>query len=139
MPGEHAALILYNEGGQILLQLRSEYKKRYASHWGVFGGKIELGETPEEALIREMQEELNYETREAIKFRISPEVDGLPQLHLFYERYDGTRPITLDPRESQEMRWFAIEEIEALDPMIPMDKRDVLDFAYTVLKQEGKG
>ncbi len=139
MQGEHSALILYNDKGEILLQLRSAYKKRFAHHWGFFGGGIQEGETSEEALIREMQEELSYIVTRAEKFKIaeSDPAAGLPPLHLFSELYTGGS-ITLDPLESQEMRWFTDQEIKLLTAVIPADQREVLEFCE-YLKTKGQG
>lgn len=55
-----AAVIFYNNKNQIFLQDRTGYKT-LGEHYGFFGGGIEAGETPEQALVREIKEELNYE------------------------------------------------------------------------------
>lgn len=53
------ALILpYNNKGEILIQDRSNIRKKIRMNWGYFGGSIEKGETPIEAVIRETEEEL---------------------------------------------------------------------------------
>jgi len=55
-------LILENNDGKILLQLRDNKPSiPYPNCWGTFGGHIEEGETPEEAIKREIKEELNYD------------------------------------------------------------------------------
>ena len=43
--------------GKVLLQYRSN-TGQHAEHWGLPGGKIESGETPQQAVRRELQEEL---------------------------------------------------------------------------------
>lgn len=55
--------VLLNEKGQILLTTRPAGKK-FAGIWELPGGKIEEGETPEQALIRELKEELDIEVKE---------------------------------------------------------------------------
>ncbi|MEB3830411.1 NUDIX hydrolase [Phormidium sp. CCY1219] len=57
----HVALaILYREG-QFLLQLRDNIPGIvYPGYWGLFGGHLEPGETPEMTLKRELQEEIGY-------------------------------------------------------------------------------
>jgi 8-oxo-dGTP diphosphatase len=57
------AVILLNEKGQILLTERPMGKKM-AGIWELPGGKIEAGETPEQALIRELKEELDIEVKQ---------------------------------------------------------------------------
>jgi 8-oxo-dGTP diphosphatase len=53
-----SALVLENEKGEILLTQRP-MGKEMAGLWEFPGGKIEPGESPENALIREIKEELN--------------------------------------------------------------------------------
>jgi len=55
-----AVVIFYNDKNQILLQDRTGYR-RPGENYGFFGGGIENDETPEEALVREIKEELDYE------------------------------------------------------------------------------
>lgn len=54
------AAALVNESGEVLLAQRPE-GKRLAGKWEFAGGKIEDGETPETAIIRELREELGIE------------------------------------------------------------------------------
>ena len=53
---------LIDADGRVLITKRPEGKKM-AGLWEFPGGKIEKGETPEQALIRELKEELNIETK----------------------------------------------------------------------------
>ncbi|MBN2094484.1 MAG: NUDIX hydrolase [Candidatus Aenigmarchaeota archaeon] len=55
-----ALISFYDEEGRILLQDRRGMSK-YGEEWGFFGGGIEKGETPEEAIVRETKEELDYD------------------------------------------------------------------------------
>ncbi len=57
------AALVFNQEGKVLL-LKS---KKWRGKWGIPAGKMEYGETIEEALKREMMEETGLETRE-IKF-----------------------------------------------------------------------
>lgn len=53
-----AAGILYRSGDSVLLLLRSANAGDFPLHWGFPGGGIEEGETPEQAAMRESQEEI---------------------------------------------------------------------------------
>jgi 8-oxo-dGTP diphosphatase len=54
-----AVIIFYDEKKKILLQDRHSIRK-FGEEWGFFGGGIEDGETPQEAVVRETLEELDY-------------------------------------------------------------------------------
>lgn len=54
------AAVLINPQGEVLLAQRPE-GKRLAGKWEFAGGKVEDGETPELALVRELSEELGIE------------------------------------------------------------------------------
>jgi 8-oxo-dGTP diphosphatase len=58
-----ALIIFYDENKRILLQDRKGISK-YGEEWGFFGGGIEEGETPEEAVLRETREELDFDLKE---------------------------------------------------------------------------
>lgn len=60
---EVAIILFYDDKGNILLQDRKNYSK-LGEEYGFFGGKIEEGETPEQALKREIKEELNIEIKD---------------------------------------------------------------------------
>lgn len=57
-----AAAALMNERGEVLLAERPP-GKQLAGHWEFPGGKVEAGETPEAALIRELNEELGIKVQ----------------------------------------------------------------------------
>ena len=54
------SIALINNENEILLSKRPE-KKHLSGFWEFPGGKVEQGETPEKALIREVKEELNID------------------------------------------------------------------------------
>jgi 8-oxo-dGTP pyrophosphatase MutT (NUDIX family) len=57
----HVAIAILYRQNQFLMQLRDDIPGiLYPGHWGLFGGHIESGEVPEVAVIRELQEEINY-------------------------------------------------------------------------------
>jgi 8-oxo-dGTP diphosphatase len=60
-----AAIILENDKGEFLLALRDNKSWiPFPGHWDLIGGHVEEGETPEEALVREVKEELDIDIRE---------------------------------------------------------------------------
>lgn len=68
-PQDAVAALLIHEDGRYIMQLRdSKSGIFYPGHWGCFGGAVEPGETPIEALRRELREEIGYEMAEASHF-----------------------------------------------------------------------
>lgn len=60
-PGDAVAALLIAEDGRYLLQQRDDKPEIFfPGFWGNFGGAIETGETPEQALLRELHEELGF-------------------------------------------------------------------------------
>jgi 8-oxo-dGTP diphosphatase len=59
--GRGAGIILIANDGRILLQYRNKDNKWNRDSWSEFGGQIEKDETPEEAIRRELREELGIE------------------------------------------------------------------------------
>ena len=51
-------VVIVNDKNEILLQKRSRFKRANSSKWGICGGKVDLGETPLDAGIRETFEEI---------------------------------------------------------------------------------
>lgn len=60
IPKEVAVILFYNSKGEILLQNRKENSK-WGEEYGFFGGKVEKGETHEQAIRRELIEELELD------------------------------------------------------------------------------
>jgi len=61
---EIAAIILENDKGEFLLALRDNKPGiPFPNHWDLIGGHVEVGETPEEALVREVKEELHIDLK----------------------------------------------------------------------------
>ena len=118
-----AVLILYDGHGRILLQHRTKDAPTFPDYWGLFGGGIEQGETPEQAVEREIVEELAYKLRSARRITGRQFVRGGIEytMHVFVEKYDGS-PLLLG--EGQGMKWLSPEAMADLK-MVDHD-RDVI-------------
>jgi 8-oxo-dGTP diphosphatase len=115
-----SAVALVDEDGRVLLQQRPAGKSM-AGLWEFPGGKVEPGETPERALIREMHEELAVDITEACLAPFTFASHGYEGFHLLMplfvcRRWDG-RPT---PREGQRLAW--VRPVRMGDyPMPPAD------------------
>jgi len=68
-PSDAVAALLVREDGRYVMQLRDAKPDIfYPDHWGCFGGAVDAGEQPSEALRRELREELEYEIPGAHEF-----------------------------------------------------------------------
>ena len=67
---EIAAIILENDKGEFLLYLRDNKPDiPFPDYWDLIGGHVEEGETPEQALVREVKEELDIDLKEYTFYR----------------------------------------------------------------------
>ena len=108
-----ANIFLYKEG-KVLIQHRGNGAFLSPGFWGFFGGEIEDGETPRQAVIRECFEELNYQLKDPKflfkrRFLQAPTFPGWR--NYFVEEYDGSE-LKLD--EGQGMRWVSEEDLDGL-------------------------
>lgn len=92
-----------------------------AGLWEFPGGKVEPGETPEAALIRELHEELGIETWNSCLAPLTFASHDYPEFHLLMplyacRRWDGTPR----PREGQILKWASARELSKF-PMPPAD------------------
>ncbi len=112
--------ILYTSSGQLLLQHRTHDAWRLPNHWAFFGGGIEPGESPAEALKREVIEELSYHVQDPhfLMTQLFREGEDENTKYVFVERYEGQ---LLQLGEGQAMGWFSPDETHELK-MIDHDR-----------------
>lgn len=112
---ENTLLFLVKKEGDQIKEICLAMKKRGfgLGKWNGVGGKLEKGESPEEAAIRECREEVGVEVKILEKageltffFKENPNWDQFVHVYLS-DNWDG------DPVETEEMspKWYKIDEI----------------------------
>jgi 8-oxo-dGTP diphosphatase len=116
-----AACALVDSDGRVLLTQRPE-GKQLAGLWEFPGGKVEPGETPEETLIRELQEEIDITTKVACLAPLTFASHTYDDFHLLMplyvcRRYEGiARGL-----EGQALKWVRPKDMRDY-PMPPADE-----------------
>ena len=115
-----SAVALVDADGRVLLARRPPGKPM-AGLWEFPGGKVEPGETPEAALIRELQEELGIDTWASCLAPLTFASHAYDRFHLLMplfvcRRWQGI----VTPREGQTLAWVRPARLHDY-PMPPAD------------------
>lgn len=109
-------VVIINDKKEVLLQKRSKLKRVNPNKWGICGGKINYGESPKEAAIRETKEEIG----------ISLDVDKLNLIGInfgyqacfityYIEQNIDVSKCVLQKEEVEQVQYFKVDEVEKLD------------------------
>ena len=115
-----SAVALIDRDGLVLLAQRPDGKSM-SGLWEFPGGKVELGETPETALVRELEEELGINTWSSCLAPLTFASHSYDDFHLLMpifacRRWEGIPT----PREQQNLKWVHIGQMHDY-PMPPAD------------------
>lgn len=115
-----SAVALVDPDGRVLIAQRPEGKSM-AGLWEFPGGKVEPGETPEAALIRELREELGIDTWASCLAPLTFASHAYDDFHLLMplfacRKWDGT-PVA---QEGQVLKWVFARDLRDY-PMPPAD------------------
>ncbi len=115
-----SAVALIDHDGRVLLAQRPEGKSM-AGLWEFPGGKVEGGETPEAALVRELHEELGIETWNSCLAPLTFASHTYDDFHLLMplfacRKWNGI----VQPKEGQTLKWVYPKDFSNY-PMPPAD------------------
>jgi 8-oxo-dGTP diphosphatase len=143
-PKQVAIAILY-QAERYLLQLRDPLPTIvYPGQWGLFGGHLEADETPENAIWRELEEEIGY-TPPSLKL-FTQCIDTVAVRHVFWGAL--TAPIeTLDLQEGWDCGLLTLEQIrqgeaysaiaQQVRPLGQVHRQLLLDFSDRLAQGQG--
>jgi 8-oxo-dGTP diphosphatase len=115
------AVALIDADNRVLIAQRPE-GKQLAGLWEFPGGKLDPGERPEEALIRELNEELGIEVEAPCLAPLTFASHGYENFHLLMPLYVCRRwKGFVSAREGQALRWVAPRQLRDY-PMPPADE-----------------
>ena len=115
-----AAVALVDADGRVLIAKRPDGKSM-AGLWEFPGGKVETGERPELALIRELKEELDIDVTEACLAPLTFASHAYEKFHLLMPLYVCRRwKGTVTSLEGQELKWVRPNRLRDY-PMPPAD------------------
>lgn len=121
--------IFVDEQRRLLLMKRSDNGNIFPGYWGLIGGFVDAGETPQEAAVREAKEEVGVEI-EVLKFvgryYNTPHpnyknVIGLPH----YSKIISGTPHPAQREECSDVRWFSPEELKKME--LAYDHKKILE------------
>jgi 8-oxo-dGTP diphosphatase len=115
-----SAVALIDADGRVLLAQRPKGKS-LEGLWEFPGGKVEPGETPETALIRELKEELDIDTWSSCLAPLTFASHAYPDFHLLMPLFACRRWQGIPrPREGQTLAWVQARDLQNY-PMPPAD------------------
>jgi 8-oxo-dGTP diphosphatase len=115
------ACALVDADGRVLVAQRPEGKSM-AGLWEFPGGKVEAGESPEAAVIRELREELGIETKVACLAPLTFASHAYDRFHLLMPLFVCRQYLGVPaPCEGQVLKWIRPNRLREL-PMPPADE-----------------
>jgi 8-oxo-dGTP diphosphatase len=117
--------LFISQDSKVLLGLRAPWKKVWPRHWDTIGGRVEEGESLDDALIREAREEVGVTPTQ---FRLiatvrerQPRIYG-DALHHVYSvtGWQGGDPANVCD-EHTELKWFSVSEMLLLTNIVDCD------------------
>ena len=111
---EVAAAVIFLDNKVLCVQRPENAREYISSKWEFPGGKVEVGESREEALVREIREELSVDI-EVSEFLMTVE-HTYPDFHLTMHVFKcvlDQGEITLN--EHVALKWLSIDELDQLD------------------------
>lgn len=124
------SIIFLNNSNHVLLYLRDNKKGiPFPNCWDVLGGQVEGAETPEECIIREMNEEISVQLEDPDLFNVYNLDDRIEYTYWQRTNFDLN---SLVLHEGQRLKWFSERDINKMsaDELAFGFKPILLDFFH---------
>lgn len=135
-------LLLVDKEGRILLHRRKG--SHGAGKWGFPGGAVDPGETPLDAVYRELQEEAGIEqpTRGLAAIDVLYDKPWVNSIHagvdagqqwvtlFFVAAHDGQEPRVMEPEKNDEWKWWDLRDLPYEDLFLPLQQIHGFLMAY---------
>ena len=119
--------------GKILILKRSLLKKQ-SNQWGLPAGKADTGESLEQAMAREMQEETGISVKPSELVLLKEMYVRIPANDMLFYLYrlplSSKHEVVLNPQEHSEFKWATPQEVLKLDFIHDLD--ECLKIAYGI-------
>lgn len=114
--GVSVGALVFNDNGEIFLSKRSQNCKNERGHWGAPGGGVEFGESLEQAVKREVQEEHGADIEIIQQFLATDHFVPAERQHwvvtTFLARFrPGHTPKIMEPDKCDAIGWFSLDEL----------------------------
>jgi len=118
-----AGAVIFNDEGHVLLL---KHSFRAGSGWGIPGGFLEAGEHPEQALRRELREEIGLEVRH-VEIFTARSFKRPQQVEILF-RCRASGPVKPQTIEIEQAQWFSVHSLPA---GLPNDQRVLIERAIS--------
>jgi mutator protein MutT len=116
LPRYPVVSVVIRRGDRLLLGKRSLTESSASGYWCAISGGIEPGETEEQTVIREADEEIGVIVRPVRKLGELDTRDGRIRLHWWLVEIERGEPY-LKNDEHSELRWVSLDELQRLQPI----------------------
>ncbi len=118
--------VIKDKNGNILLLHRNIPKRQ---QWEIPGGKVEVGETLEQAAAREIKEELGIDVKVNSIMGAQEFIDNNSKFHYtwFAAEIVSGNPAVMEPEAFDDVRYFSLQNMRANQDILSINVRNFLD------------
>ena len=119
--------LIVGPDGRYLMQLRDDIPRiAYPGHWSLFGGAVELGESDESGIRRELEEELRFQPlviKPVMRFEYTIPQHGIRvrRIAAFEVLIDANTFASLELREGADMGFHTVDKLSSQPNVVPWD------------------